>query len=159
MALRFQLSGEVTGVGRSLHLDIAPGAAMTATFEIDPNIDDEAAVTELIGTYPAAILSAEVNIGDRLRLMLSNPIANKISKRTADPYAYLLEAELESDEGPGHARGNFEVVLQRRTEFTPDDDTDDLAPPALRNYADRRWRIWLVHRGAPPGKIEGFLKA
>lgn len=158
MSLTFRLKGDVTAIGRSLDLGIAPGAPFDAVIDIDPNIDDEAAVTELIGTYPGAIQRAEVSIGGVFTMALSRTVSTKIIKRTADPYAYMLNAELVSPDGPAVARGNFEVVLQRRTELTPADDTDDLAPPVMGYYSDRRWRIWLVLRGAPPSKIEGRLR-
>ncbi len=157
MSLTFRLKGDVTAVGRSIDLDIAPGAPFDALIDIDPNIDDEAAVTELIGTYPGAIQRAEINIGGAFQMVLASTVATKIVKRTADPYAFMLNAELVSPDGPAVPRGNFEVVLQRRTALTPSDDTDDLAPPVMRFYGDRRWRIWMVLRGAPPSKIEGRL--
>jgi len=159
MPLSFQLTGAVTGVGRSLELVIEKGAAFSARFEINPDVADAAAVTEVIGTYLEAIETAEITIGDALRMVLGNAATTKITKRTADPYAYLMEAEMVSVEGPSHARGTFEMILQQRTDVAPAHDVDDLAPPVVQNYRDRRWRIWLVYRGAPPTKIEGVLDA
>ena len=159
MSLTFQLNGVVTGISRSLALDVGKGAAFAASVDINPDVSDAAAVTDVIGTYLEAIEKAEMDIGGALRLVLANPLTTKITKRTADPYAYLMEAEMESVDGPAHARGTFEMILQRRSEFAPEHDVDDLAPPILKNYGDRRWRIWLVLRGAPPSKIEGTLNA
>ena len=144
-------------MGRTLDLQVTPGARFSAEIDIDTGVADAAAVTDLIGTYPEAIERAEIDIGGSLRLILSNPATTKITKRVADPYAWLLEAEIVSPDGPAVARGNFEVVLQRRSEHAPADDVDDLGPPVVRNYVQRIWRIWLILNGAPPSKIEGVL--
>ena len=157
MSVIFQLRGEITSVGRSLTLATSPGALFVATVDIDPAVEDAAAVTSVIGTYPRSIRSVAIDLGGILALELGNDLTTKIVKRTADPYAYLLEAEMVSPHGPGHARGNFEVLLQRRSEHAPANDVDDLAPPVVRHYAQRRWRIWLSLDGAPPSKVEGVL--
>ncbi len=157
MSKSFRLSGYVSHVGRKLALGVSDGDVFNAAVQLDETIDDGAAVTPLIGTYPGALESINVEIG-KLRLKLQATHLSKISKRIDEPYAYILEAQLiHADDDGAHMRGTLEIILMQRTDAAPLDDDDSLAPPMIAHYKDKHWRIWLAVEGGATDKIEGPL--